>query len=99
MNEEIKQFLENHPEFRERKNKNKWLGGIIFKKYRIGIDLVTNKMDDRVRDILGDIVADISNADRAWRKILEENENLRGTDYGSKDELEINKQRELGYNV
>lgn len=36
-------------------------------------------------------------ADRAWRDILEENEELRGSDYGEKDRLEEEKMEELGY--
>lgn len=90
MNETILQYLRDYPAFRERSTKNKWLGGIIFKKYGIEI---TPKMKDQMQDI----ISDLQSADRAWRKILEEHEELRGSDYGEKTILEQKKQLELGY--
>ena len=35
--------------------------------------------------------------DRAWRKVLEDNEHLRGRDYGDKKILEQEEQIDLGY--
>lgn len=81
MYETIKKYLEEQPQDRERKNKNRAIDNLIIKKY------------------MQDMVGDILSADRAWRKVLEENINLRGTNYGDKDDLEIIKQRELGYKV
>lgn len=90
MKDFIKQNLEKYSEFRERKNKNKWIGGFIFKKYDI-------ERTPAIKDKLADIVADIMSADRAWRKVLEENETLRGSDYNDKDILEQEAQLQLGY--
>lgn len=87
--EKIKYYLEGEPKARERSNKNRAIGNLISKQYGLEIDKA--KMSDMVGEILS--------ADRAWRKVLEENESLRGSDYQMKDELEINKQRELGYNI
>lgn len=39
----------------------------------------------------------IKSAEREWRKVLQENPHLRGSDYGDKDRLEAEKQIELGY--
>lgn len=92
MKDLIEDYLRRHEAFRERSNKNKWLGAIVFKKYGI-------EMTPKMKDQMSDLVADLANADRAWRKALEEHPELRGTDYGAKDDLEIIKQRELGYPV
>lgn len=81
MYEIIKKYLEETPQARERKNKNRAISNLIIKKY------------------MQDMVGDILTADRAWRQVLEKNENLRGSDYIEKHELEVEKQRELGYNV
>lgn len=90
MNELILDYLKKYPAFRERKNKNKWVGGVVFKKYNI-------PMDDRLKDLLADIVTDIQNADRYWRMHTAEHAELRGTDYDTKMTVEQAKQIELGY--
>jgi hypothetical protein len=83
----IKTYLEQQPLARERKNKNRCLANLIIKEYNIEID----------KGKLTDIVGEILNMDRAWRKVLEENENLRGQDYKEKVILEQKKMLELGY--
>ncbi len=85
----LKEYLTEEPRARERANKNRAIGNIIIKNYKLEMD----------KKVMSDIVGQILNADRAWRKVLEDNVELRGTDYGDKDELEIAKQKELGYNV
>jgi hypothetical protein len=40
---------------------------------------------------------DAASYDRQWRKLLAENESLRGSDYGDKKVLEDEKMVELGY--
>lgn len=83
-------YLQEDPRFRERKNKNKGIANLISMKY--GIEIPNDKRDD--------IVADILNMDRQWRKCLEEDETLRGKDYdvnNSKTILEQKKMLELGY--
>lgn len=81
MYDQVKQYLEEQPSARERKNKNRAICNMMIKKY--------------IQEMVGDIL----NADRAWRKVLEDNPQLRGSDYEDKDQLEENKQRELGYNL
>lgn len=44
-----------------------------------------------------EIVKEVNSLDREWRKILEENPELRGTDYNKKKEAVDRKLKELGY--
>lgn len=90
MNDLILDYLKKYSEFRERRNKNKWLGGIVLKKY--GIEITP-----ALRDQLDDLVTDIQNADRYWRKHTSENEGLRGSDYETKQAVEEQKMLALGY--
>lgn len=85
--EKLKSYLEVEPRGRLRKNKNRAIGNLISKQY--GLEIDKNKMADMVGEILS--------ADRAWRKVLEDNEHLRGEDYNQKQILEENKMLELGY--
>lgn len=94
MNSEILQWLKECSAFRERKEKNRWIGGIVFRKYGIEI---TSKMKDQ----MGDLVTDILNGDRYWRLHTKDYPELRGSDYGEEDGtkeiLEQNKMLELNY--
>lgn len=92
--EEVKAYLEKVPQARERKNKNRAIGNLIAEKY--GIYCEGYKIS---REIMSDIVAESNSYDRAWRKVLEDHVELRGSDYSKKSELELEKQRELGYKV
>jgi hypothetical protein len=92
LSEELKQLIEKEPLARERSNKNKVIAKVMFDKYGL-------EHNPLIKPKLADMVGEILNADRAWRKILEDNPELRGKDYSSKVELELEKQRELGYNV
>lgn len=89
MNNEIKQLLEKYPKARERRFKNDALGWIIKEKY--GLKIRTDRM--------ADIVGDVLNFDRSWRRCLEIFPELRGKDYNSKDKLEREYQKSLGYNT
>lgn len=89
MKNEILEYLKSDARFRERKCKNKGIANLISKKY--GIEIPKDKRDD--------FIADILNADRNWRKALEENPELRGSDYAQKDILEQQKEISLGYGV
>lgn len=51
------------------------------------------------KDLLPTLVQHTLTYDRAWRKVTEDNPELRGSDYCEKDELEIKAQRDLGYPV
>lgn len=85
----VKSLLEEQPRGRERANKNKAIAYLIRKKYQQLFQIDNN--------LVADIIAEASSLDRAWRQVLQENENLRGSDYAQKDELEELKQQELGY--
>lgn len=87
-------YLKQQPRARERKNKNQAIGNILMKKYSVDYDLgVFNVTKSELADIVGEVLT----LDRQWRKILEENPNLRGTDYKDKSRLEEEKLIELGY--
>lgn len=88
---ELIEYLKTEPRARERKNKNRAIGNLVFKKYGLETDI------DKL--LLSDVIGEILSLDRKWRKILEENPELRGSDYGEKEVLEVEKQRELGYNL
>lgn len=88
-NEVMMSFLLENKWARLRKNKNKALAVLALAKHQV--DIETN--------LLADIIVESTTLDREWRKILSDNPTLRGVDYESKDELEIEKQQELGYNV
>lgn len=83
------ELLQKEPKARERSNKNRAIGNLMMKQYNLTMDKAQ----------MADMVGEILSMDRLWRKILEENPDLRGSDYGKKDSLEQKKLLELGYNV
>jgi len=87
---ELIDYLKKEPRARERKNKNRAIGNVLKNKYY-------NNLMGIEQARLADIVSEVLTLDRQWRKILEENPDLRGTDYKEKVELAQKKQIELGY--
>lgn len=87
LSEKLQKYLEVQPLARERKSKNRAIGNLLIEQY--DLTLSKESMEILVRDILS--------LDRSWRKILEENPELRGKDYSQKDECEHKKLKELGY--
>ena len=85
----LKQLLETQPKARERSNKNRAIAHVILKKYNIEID----------KGMLSDIVGEVLTLDRQWRKLLEDNPELRGLDYGEGKRLAQEKVLSLGYEV
>jgi Zn-dependent M32 family carboxypeptidase len=85
----VKNYLEEEPRARERKNKNRGLAHLLKRRYPSISHLPNQYIEDIVHDTLV--------MDRAWRKILEDNENLRGKDYAEKDILEDEVQIDLEY--
>jgi hypothetical protein len=81
-------YLKKEPKARERKNKNRAIGNVILEKYHTG---------QYSKEVMADIVGEVLTLDRQWRKILEENPDLRGADYDEKTILEQKKMLELGY--
>jgi hypothetical protein len=83
----IKDRLLMYPWFRERKNKNVGIAKLLVAQFHLEIDPV----------IIEKLIVESYSLDRAWRKTLEENPNLRGTDYEDKVILEQETQIALGY--
>lgn len=97
LTDEVKQFLEENVPARERANKDKALVMLLVRRQpmfrkAIEADLISMGM-------LLTMVQDYTSMDRAWRKILQDNEALRGSDYEQKELLEQEVQEQLGYNV
>ena len=85
----IKKKLEEHPWGRERSEKDRFLANAIILEYPELQQTALTPIK------LGQMFTLYNSADRLWRKILEENENLRGSDYNDKDSLETKKIKEL----
>jgi hypothetical protein len=90
VNELMFSFLTEHKEARERKNKNRCIAYVVSRMH---------PSSDIKIELLEDMVGEILTMDRAWRKTLEDNSNLRGTDYKEKERLEKKVQKDLGYPV
>jgi len=80
-------YLKVEPKARERKNKNRAIANLLIKNYSLSID----------KELLITLVKEANTLDREWRKILEQNVTLRGSDYNEKEKLVDNKLKELGY--
>lgn len=93
----VKEYLEVEPKFRERKNKDRGIVNLLMKRY----SALKNAIDSGLigKETLTAIVQDYASMDRAWRQILEQNQELRGKDYADKKRLEDQKLLELGYNI
>ena len=94
---ELIDYLKSEPRARERKNKNRAIGNLAWNQYshNIGDNMGVRVIADKNKII--DMVGEVLSLDRKWRKILEENPDLRGTDYQDKARLEEEKLQELGY--
>ncbi len=89
--DEVKSYLERSPKARERKHKNEFIGFLLFRKY-------SPQMQTGVtQSVFEHIAKDAGTYDRAWRYLLQHNENLRGSDYHDKDVLEQEVEIDLGY--
>lgn len=93
----ITKKLEDEVLFRERKNKDKGIANIVA-AHHWGI-MQALKDGYLTIESLANALQEYASLDRCWRKILEERQELRGSDYDDKDELERRKLEELGYNV
>lgn len=89
LKDRVLDVLKRIPKSRERKYKTGAVALILKDKY---IDLEGISLPR-----LTEILQDADTLDRAWRKILQEDEALRGSDYADKEILEQEKQIELGY--
>ena len=91
MYEEIKNYLEKEPKARERHLHQRGMVNLLLDKYP---DLFPVPKDKLV-----DFCHDFESYCRIWRKVLSENEELRGSDYSDKTILEQDKMLQLGYEV
>lgn len=83
----LEDLLEKQPRARERKYKNEAIAYLLKLKHSLNLD----------RKLLMEIVKEANTLDREWRKLLEENPKLRGSDYEEKNKLVDKKLKELGY--
>ena len=88
--EEVYNYLVKEPRFRERRLKYNGIARLLIRRYNI------NEIDPH---LLADMIRDANMMDRAWRKALEKNPSLRGTDYNKKMEYESSVQKQLGYKI
>jgi hypothetical protein len=95
--QKILDYLVNEPRFRERKNKDRGIVNLLMERYPALEKAITDKIISK--ELMSLIVQDYASMDRQWRKLLEEKPELRGTDYGNKEELEMEVQRKLGYPI
>lgn len=92
----IKQKLEKHPEFRERCKRDPFLSLLALRK--IGIDASINQLTYEVGlGQLADYAVKFGSYARMWRAVMEDNEQLRGSDYMTKEQEEALVKGKLGY--
>ena len=88
-------YLQQQPLARERKNKDRAVCNLLVKKHTglkqaLDAGLIS-------KEVLVAFVQDYNSYDRQWRKVVAENEELRGSDYGDKEVLEQETMLGLGY--
>jgi hypothetical protein len=89
--EEMLVLLRENEEARERKNKDRAIRHLLIKQYPS-----LRAVD---KGVLQAAITRSQSLDRAWRKVTEENPELRGKDYNAKGELVRKTQHTLGYHV
>lgn len=87
MENQVLQYLKEEPRFRERCNKDRGICNLLIEKYHLVIS----------KEMLTNVIQDANSMDRYWRKLTAENEDLRGSDYYTKRQVEERKQIALGY--
>lgn len=83
---QVREYLLAQPLFRERSNKDKGIANLLMRKYP-QLDAMI-KSEIMTKDVLAKVFQDYASMDRAWRKCLEDDASLRGTDYKEKERLE-----------
>lgn len=84
-------LLREQPKARERKSKNRAIAHILQKRYQ--------QLAQVDKGVLADAIGEIHSLDRSWRKVTEDHEHLRGSDYDDKPRLEKEVQESLGYST
>lgn len=96
LRESVEKYLETAQPFRERKNKNVGIVNLLMRRHPLLNRAI--EMDMLTKQDIVTMVEEYASMDRAWRKVLEERPELRGSDYEDKAELEKETRLELGYN-
>lgn len=91
----VEKYLETAAPFRERKNKDVGIVNLLMRKYPKIAEAIETRLITKENVV--SIVQDYASMDRAWRKVLEERPELRGSDYEQKAELEADVRQQLGY--
>lgn len=91
MIDEVKAKLIKYPEYRERRKKAEFVARWLHNKYPTLLGNV-----EKIKTI-EDMVDEVINVERYWRKVLQEHPELRGKDYQSKRVVEEEKMLELDY--
>lgn len=97
LKQDVVEYLESEPKFRERKNKDRGIVNLLARRYGVLGYLLKRKEIDIMTVVA--IIKDAASIDREWRQTLQFNPPLRGKDYEDKKILEQEKQIELGYEV
>lgn len=85
----VKAYLLREPRFRQREHKDRGIAQLLMQKWP--------DLRQIERETLAKVLHDFNSMDRYWRQLLDENSELRGTDYEDKAKLEEEKKEELGY--
>ena len=86
---DVKNYLEQEPKGRERMNRDRAMVNLLLIKYPL--------LKEVPKDKLVNFAHDFESYCRLWRKVLEENKDLRGKDYDTKQVVEENYMLNLGY--
>jgi hypothetical protein len=98
--------LEAIPKFRERSRKNIGLATIVAHEFgftfefyddRVGAKFVHSNGSSLDQNVFINMLTTYATMDRAWRKVMKDNPNLRGTDYSKKTKLVQDKLISLEY--
>lgn len=87
----VEKYLESEPLARERRSKDRAIVNILLKIHPDFNQRTVSK------ETLVEIFGNFASMDRYWRQLMEEREDLRGTDYETKEKVSQEKQIELGY--
>jgi hypothetical protein len=93
---QVKEYMHQDIRFRERSNKDRGIVNLLMTRYPTLKAAINHGLIDKA--VVTAIVQDYGSMDRAWRKVLEENVNLRGTDYEDKKLLQDEAKSLLDYN-
>lgn len=86
LKDEVHGYLQSEPQFRERSNKDRGIVNLLMRRHPSLKGVIQNGA--MKKEVVTAIVQEYASMDRAWRKVLEEEPALRGSDYEDKARLE-----------